>query len=55
MADGRLQPDSARIKVSSGQATMDLSTLQTVRRSAPFDVPPEQMTGSIVVAFGQTN
>jgi len=53
LTGGQILPGTLRVTVSSGQARLDESALQTVRVSAPFDPPPQQMTVAVAVAFGR--
>ncbi len=51
MMDGRLRPDTLKIAKSSGQPQLDESALKTIRASAPFPIPPRELTVTIDVDY----
>ena len=51
MTDGTIRADTLKIAESSGQARLDASALQTVRASAPFDRPPQELHVNLFVDF----
>lgn len=52
LADGRLRPETLKIRTSSGKPKLDAAALKTVAASAPFDPPPREMTIAIDVRYG---
>jgi protein TonB len=53
LPDGRIRSETLKIVESTGQAKLDANALQTIRISAPFEAPPEQLNVAIVVDFEQ--
>jgi protein TonB len=52
LSNGDLRPETLKVVKSSGEPTLDISALHTIRASAPFAPPPREMAVSIGVAFG---
>jgi periplasmic protein TonB len=53
LTDGQIRPNSLKIAKSSGEATLDAGALQTIRATAPFAAPPEEIAVSIALVFGR--
>jgi protein TonB len=52
---GQIKPGTLAIAESSGQSKLDASALATVRASAPFEPPPNEMNVAFVVGYGKKN
>ncbi|MCK9917102.1 TonB family protein [Microbacteriaceae bacterium K1510] len=51
LADGNIRSDTLKIVRSTGQPKLDTSALQTIRASAPFDRPLQELNVAVVVDF----
>ena len=51
--DGQIKPGTLKIVASSGQPKLDASALATARTCAPFELPPREMTFTLVVGYGR--
>lgn len=53
LPDGRIRPETLKIRTSSGKPKLDAAALKTVTTSVPFDPPPREITIAIDVVFGE--
>jgi periplasmic protein TonB len=53
LTNGQIRPNSLKIAKSSGEAKLDAGALETIRTTAPFAAPPEEIAVSIALVFGR--
>ncbi len=53
LTNGQVRPNSLKIVKTSGEAKLDAGALETIRASAPFAAPPQEMAISIALVFGR--